>query len=41
MIMQDKNIFKDQKDIVVSIVTYNSAEEIGILMQSLERSDCC
>lgn len=34
----EKTIFEDEKDITVSIVTYNSRDEIDILMQSLEAS---
>lgn len=36
--MIDKEIFKDKKDITASIVTYNSVDEIDILMKSLEES---
>lgn len=34
--MLDNNLFKNQKEITVSIVTYNSADEIDILMTSIE-----
>ena len=34
--MLDKTLFKDQKEITASIVTYNSADEIDILMTSLQ-----
>lgn len=32
----DLSLFKDEKDVTVSIVTYNSKDEIDILMQSLQ-----
>lgn len=34
--MSDKNFFQNDKEVTVSIVTYNSSDEIDILMKSLQ-----